>query len=144
MVVYVLLFNARTDNEGIHAETMNGQNLILMFEHEDDATRYALMLEAQDFPEATVEGFEQTEIEEFCESVGYGYRLIPEGTLAVPPEYNLDEHLWDPDQPNPDLQPQDQPSDQRNERPSDRPDEAVGGISQAELDRMRQQLEKLL
>lgn len=140
MVVYVLLFNARTDNEGIHAETINGQNLILMFEHEDDATRYALMLEAQDFPEATVEGFEQTEIEEFCESVGYGYRLIPEGTLAVPPEHSLEEHLWDPNQPNPGPQPGVQPSAQA----SDQSDEAAGGISQAELDRMRQQLEKLL
>ncbi|MGB3200188.1 MAG: DUF3110 domain-containing protein, partial [Nodosilinea sp.] len=72
MVVYVLLFNARTDNEGIHAENINGQNLILMFEHEDDAVRYALMLEAQDFPEATVEGLDQAEIEDFCQSVGYG------------------------------------------------------------------------
>ncbi|MGB3312470.1 MAG: DUF3110 domain-containing protein [Nodosilinea sp.] len=136
MVVYVLLFNARTDNEGIHAETINGQNLILMFEHEDDAVRYALMLEAQDFPEATVEGFEQAEIEEFCESVGYGYRLIPPGTLAVPPEQSLDEHLWDPDQPNPDPQP--------GTQPGVKPAEEIGGISQAEIDRMRQQLEKLL
>jgi hypothetical protein len=140
MVVYVLLFNARTDNEGIHAETINGQNLILMFEHEDDAVRYALMLEAQDFPEATVEGFEQIEIEEFCESVGYGYRLIPEGTLAVPPEQSLDEHLWDPDQPSLDPQPKSQPGPQS----ATQSNEETGGISQAELDRMRQQLEKLL
>ncbi|MGB3135491.1 MAG: DUF3110 domain-containing protein [Nodosilinea sp.] len=137
MVVYVLLFNARTDNEGIHAETVSGQTLILMFEHKDDALRYALMLEAQDFPEATVEGFEQAEIEEFCESVSYGCRLVPEGTLAVPPDHNLEEHLWDPDKPGPssEAQPAPQP-----------PEDATGatGISQAELDRMRQQLEKLL
>ncbi|WP_026072821.1 DUF3110 domain-containing protein [Nodosilinea nodulosa] len=132
MVVYVLLFNARTDNEGIHAETVNGQNLILMFEHEDDATRYALMLEAQDFPEATVEGFEQAEIEEFCSSVGYGYRLIPEGTLAVPPDHNLDEHLWNPDQPS------------SGPAPDSSVAEADARLSQGELDRMRQQLEKLL
>jgi hypothetical protein len=29
-----------------------------MFEAEDDATRFALMLEAQDFPEATVEAMD--------------------------------------------------------------------------------------
>ncbi|HZG40352.1 MAG TPA: DUF3110 domain-containing protein [Nodosilinea sp.] len=133
MVVYVLLFNARTDNEGIHAETVNGQNLILMFEHEDDAIRYALMLEAQDFPEATVEGFEQPEIEEFCESVGYGFRLVPEGTLAVPPDQNLEEHLWNPDQPDQPGQPESGP-----------PAESASSLSQTELDRMRQQLEKLL
>lgn len=133
MVVYVLLFNARTENEGIHAETMNGQNIILMFEHEDDAVRYALMLEAQDFPAATVEGFDQAEIEEFCESAGYGHRLVPEGTLAVPPDQNLEQITWDPDDPNPSAPPADSG-----------PSTEDGGISQAELDRMRQQLEKLL
>lgn len=133
MVVYVLLFNARTENEGIHAETMNGQNLILMFEHEDDAIRYALMLEAQDFPEASVEGFDQAEIIEFCESAGYGHRLVPEGTLAVPPDQNLEHITWNPEDPEPISPPADSapPNDEN-------------GISQAELDRMRQQLEKLL
>lgn len=133
MVVYVLLFNARTDNEGIHAETINGENIILMFEHEDDAIRYALMLEAQDFPEATVEGFDQVEIEEFCESAGYGYRLVPEGTLAVPPDQTLEEITWDPDNPDAVAPLAD------SALPTD-----DNGLSQAELDRMRQQLEKLL
>lgn len=133
MVVYVLLFNARTDNEGIHAETINGQNIILMFEHEDDAIRYALMLEAQDFPEATVEGFDQAEIEEFCESAGYGYRLVPEGTLAVPPDQTLEEITWDPDDP-----------DAVAPLADSAPPTDDNGLSQAELDRMRQQLEKLL
>jgi hypothetical protein len=133
MVVYVLLFNARTDNEGIHAETINGQNIILMFEHEDDAIRYALMLEAQDFPEATVEGFDQTEIEEFCDSAGYGYRLVPEGTLAVPPDQTLEEITWDPDDP-----------DAGAPLVDSAPSTDDSGLSQAELDRMRQQLEKLL
>ncbi|MBD1917238.1 MULTISPECIES: DUF3110 domain-containing protein [Cyanophyceae] len=133
MVVYVLLFNARTDNEGIHAETMNGENIILMFEHEDDAIRYALMLEAQDFPEATVEGFDQAEIEEFCESAGYGYRLVPEGTLAVPPDQTLEQTTWDPDNP-----------DAVAPLADSVPSTDDNGLSQAELDRMRQQLEKLL
>ncbi|MFQ4140193.1 DUF3110 domain-containing protein [Nodosilinea sp. PGN35] len=131
MVVYVLLFNARTDNEGIHAETIGGENLILMFEHEDDAVRYALMLEAQDFPEATVEGFDQAEIEEFCESAGYGCRLVPVGTLALPPEQTLEQTTWNPDDPA--VLPADQAA------PSEE-----GGLSQAELDRMRRQLENLL
>lgn len=134
MVVYVLLFNARTDNEGIHAETMDGQNIILMFEHEDDAIRYALMLEAQDFPEATVEGFDQTEIEEFCDSAGYGYRLVPEGTLAVPPDQTLEQITWDPNDP-------DAAAPLADGAPAT---DDSGGLSQAELDRMRQQLEKLL
>ncbi|MFM6280377.1 MAG: DUF3110 domain-containing protein, partial [Dolichospermum sp.] len=48
MRVFVLIFNAGTDNEGIHSVRItNNQGLevnqILMFASEDDATRYALM-----------------------------------------------------------------------------------------------------
>jgi hypothetical protein len=127
MVVYVLLFNARTENEGIHTLRIDGQDLVLMFEHEDDATRYGLMLEAQDFPEATVEGMDQADIEEFCESAGYGCRLIPEGSLTMPPEQNLEQTTWSADQLAAGAGP-----------------EEVDPLSQAELDRMRQQFEKLL
>lgn len=133
-MVYVLLFNARTENEGIHTLNVDGQDVVLMFEHEDDATRFALMLEAQDFPEAAVEGMDQAEIEEFCESAGYGYRLVSEGSLAMPPEQNLEQTTWNPDQ---------SPDDLGSRSPETRNPE-TGGPSQAEMDRMRQQLEKLL
>ncbi|MEO1297556.1 MAG: DUF3110 domain-containing protein, partial [Cyanobacteria bacterium J06636_16] len=42
MQVYVLLFNAGTDNEGIHSLQANGRNTVLIFEDEDDATRFGL------------------------------------------------------------------------------------------------------
>jgi hypothetical protein len=64
--VFILLFNAGTDNEGIHTIRIGDRNTVLMFESEDDATRFAVMLEAQDFPEATVEQMDAEEIEEFC------------------------------------------------------------------------------
>ena len=50
MRVFVLLFNARTENEGIHTIQLGDRNKVLMFESEDDATRFGVMLEAQDFP----------------------------------------------------------------------------------------------
>jgi len=132
MVVYVLLFNARTENEGIHTLRTEERDVVLMFENEDDATRFGLMLEAQDFPEATVEVIEQDEVEEFCASAGYECKLVPTGSLAVPPEQNVERTDWAPDQ---------DPS-----RQSDRAASASDSDSpsQAELDRIRQQLEKLL
>ena len=42
MRVFVLLFNPGTENEGIHTLTVGDRNIVLMFESEDDATRYAL------------------------------------------------------------------------------------------------------
>ena len=102
MRVFVLLFNAGTENEGIHSlqkqiptdEGSYTQDVVLAFEEEDDAARFALMLEAQDFPEATVEGFDQDEIEAFCDSAGLEMELIPEGSLAVPPEANVERTDW--------------------------------------------------
>lgn len=93
--VFVLLFNARTDNEGIHTIRIADRNKVLMFESEDDATRFALMLEAQDFPTPTVEPMDMEEIKQFCESADYDYEVVPiGGDLVVPPEQNLDETDW--------------------------------------------------
>jgi hypothetical protein len=92
--VFVLLFNAGTDNEGIHTIRIGDRNKVLMFESEDDATRFGVMLEAQDFPEATVEEMDVDEIEEFCLSAGYDSELIEEGMLALPPEVNVEKTDW--------------------------------------------------
>lgn len=111
MRVFVLLFNARTENEGIHTirlATPDGKerNIIMMFESEDDATRYAMLLEAQDFHAPTVEAIESEEIEAFCQESGYEAKLIPEGfvpqspeerVFLAPPESNLDETDWNPE-----------------------------------------------
>jgi hypothetical protein len=55
------------------------------------------MLEAQDFPEATVEEMEAEEIEEFCLSADYDSELIEEGMLAMPPETNVEQTDWQVD-----------------------------------------------
>ncbi|MGI0491770.1 DUF3110 domain-containing protein [Alkalinema pantanalense CENA528] len=139
MRVFVLLFNAGTDNEGLHSIDLGGQNIVLMFEEEDDATRYALMLEAQDFPEASVEAFPQEEIEEFCRDAGYDCRLIPqnfrpanefERLLLAPPEQNRDGFDWSAEGPGA----------EPTGATSDDPEE----MSRDELEAMRRRLEGLL
>lgn len=97
MRVFVLLFNAQTENEGIHTIQVENRNKVLMFESEDDATRFALMLEAQDFPPATVEAVDAEEIKEFCETANYDWEVVPEGSLALPPENNVSETDWQED-----------------------------------------------
>ncbi len=103
MQVFVLLFNAGTENEGIHTVRVGdaeaalpsaGRNKVLMFESEDDATRFGLMLEAQDFPTATVEAMDVEEIKEFCEGADYDWEFVPEGALALPPETNVEKTDW--------------------------------------------------
>lgn len=139
MRVFVLLFNAGTDNEGIHTIRMGDRNLVLMFEQEDDATRYALLLEAQDFPTPTVESILREEIEEFCRSVGYDCKFVPAGfvpqdeadrLLLSPPEVNLDETDWQ--------EVKEEPAAEVKEEPTE------SSMSDAELEQIRRKLEGLL
>jgi Protein of unknown function (DUF3110) len=137
MRVFVLLFNAGTDNEGIHTIEIGDRNIVLMFEDEDDALRYAMLLEAQDFPEPSVEALDREEIEEFCEEAGYHCELIPENfrpetdydrLLLSPPESNRDAFDWEKD----------------IRRPVVPVDEETSEMSQSELDALRRRLEGLL
>jgi hypothetical protein len=132
MLVYVLLFNAGTENEGIHTlkRKDDGQNVVLMFESEDDATRFGVMLEAQDFMPPTVEGLDSEEIEAFCEDVGYECVHVPTGTLALPPEESVEQLDWNPEQPA--SSPSATTSGERAE------------FSASELDAIRRRLEGLL
>jgi len=108
-----------------------------MFESEDDATRYALLLEAQDFPLPTVEAIDQEEVEAFCADADYGCQLVPEGyipqgehdrLLLSPPEQTVERMDWSPEQP----------------QPQTTPDDEESSVSAADLDRIRRQLEGLL
>ena len=104
MQVWVLLFNANTDNEGIYTLEIEGNNIIVAFEQEDDAIRYAGLLEAQDFLSPTVERIDSKDLEEFCEEANYDLNIVPTDALLVPPEKNVDKTDWDSDrdktQPN--------------------------------------------
>lgn len=126
--VFVLIFNARTENEGIHTVRIGDRNKVLMFESEDDASRYALMLEAQDFPCPTPEPMDRTEIEHFCKDADYDYEVVPaDSGLVVPPQQNVEDTDWREDDSTP-----------------VEPKPAAEEMSNPELDNIRRKLEGLL
>ncbi|MBR8832649.1 MAG: DUF3110 domain-containing protein [Stigonema ocellatum SAG 48.90 = DSM 106950] len=137
MRVFVLLFHARTENEGIHTVREGDHNKILMFESEDDATRFALMLEAQDFPTPTVEAINAEEVKQFCQSTGYEWEIVPkDSTLVIPPEINVEQPDWQPDG-------QQKDAGEETLHPNQVSQEEQG-LSDSELDRIRRKLEGLL
>ncbi|MBD2204524.1 DUF3110 domain-containing protein [Calothrix sp. FACHB-1219] len=136
MRVFVLIFNAGTENEGIHTVRLGDRNKILMFESEDDATRYALMLEAQDFPVPSVEAIDAEEIKEFCASANYEWEILTANSneLVTPPELNVEETDWKPEG-EPEI-----PEPSRSNTTEDtEPD-----FSDSELEKIRRKLEGLL
>jgi hypothetical protein len=121
------LFNARTDNEGIHTIQMGDRNKVLMFESEDDATRYALLLEAQDFPTPSIEALDSEEIEQFCREANYDWEIIGEGMLEIPPDKNVEDIDWN-----------EEDDSSKTEAPTD------SELSESELEKIRRRLEGLL
>lgn len=128
MLVHILLFNAGTDNEGIHTVQIGERNTILMFQEKDDALRYAGLLEAQDFPEATVETIDSEEVEQFCSQADYEWKVVESGQLEIPPEKNVEELDWEKEQ----------------EKSAPTSESETESLQNEELDRIRRQLEGLL
>ena len=97
--VHVLLFNSGKENEGVHSLKIADYDMVLLFEAEDDATRYALLLEAQDFPTPTVESIYIEEMIDSCVSAGYAWQLVKTEGLVVPPTDNLEQLDWQKEEP---------------------------------------------
>lgn len=123
MLVYILIHNINTENEGIHTVRIGDRHKVLMFADEDDATRYANLLEAQDFPTPSVDSIDSEEVEEFCRSANYDCELIEAGKLAIPPQKNVTETTWEAELTDETSNPE---------------------MSDTELDKIRRQLEGLL
>ena len=109
MNIFVLLYNSGTDKEGIHSIELKGRTIVLMFEDRDDATRYCGLLEAQDFPQPSVEMIDIEEIREFCNKLDYECKLVEKNfvpktvedrLLISPPQKNLEVEDWEGDNNN--------------------------------------------
>ena len=96
--VWALLFNPGSSEEGIYSRRLgnSGQNLVLTFEEEDDAQRYASMLVATDFPSASTVQVESQSLVQFCNEGGHLLGLVRHGTLILPPEDSVEEFDWSP------------------------------------------------
>ena len=121
MLVHVLLYEAGTENEGIHSLELKGNTVILMFQDQDDAERYCGLLEAQDFPTPSIEALTRVDIEAFCAEAGYEARFVEKGFIPTtdeerlmisPPLSNLEVGNWqDQDKINDNLSTYDQLED---------------------------------
>lgn len=114
-----LVYNPKTDNEGIYSRRSgeNGVDMILCFEDQEDAERYTEMLAAQDFPEATPVEMDTRMLLEFCDEGGHTLGLVRRGVLVVPPEANVPMFDWSPGTSSEgELPPQDMSVDELEER----------------------------
>ncbi len=86
-----ILTIAGKEREGAYSvEDEHGDQILYLFEEGDDAERYVMMLEEQDYPEMHVIEVEPEMMTGVCNMHGYDYTIITPNDIVVPPMVNND------------------------------------------------------
>ncbi len=86
-----ILTVAGKENEGAYSVTDDDGNQILyLFEEEDDAVRYALLLENSDYQEMHVLEVEDEVMIKTCQVHNYNYTVITSDDIVIPPKVQHD------------------------------------------------------
>ena len=86
-----ILTVAGKENDGAYSVTDDDGNQILyLFEEEDDAVRYAMMLENSEYPEMYVLEVEDEVMIKTCQVHNYNYTVITSDDIVIPPKVKHD------------------------------------------------------
>ena len=86
-----LLTVAGKEKNGAYSVTdAEGDQILYLFEEEDDAERYVMMLEDQDYPEMHILEVEDRLMIKTCETHGYNYTVITSDDIVIPPTVGHD------------------------------------------------------
>ena len=88
--MFIITIHGKEEEGAYAVPNSYGENILYLFEQEDDAARYAMMLEEDDFPEMHVIEIDDDMIFKLCESHGYQYTLITPNDIVIPPEIKND------------------------------------------------------
>ena len=88
--MYILTINGRETEGAYSVVDDDGEHILYLFEEEDDAVRYALLLEEDGYPEMHVIEVEDKVMLKACEIHGYEYTLITPNDIVIPPNTDYD------------------------------------------------------
>ena len=84
--MFILTIDGQEDEGAYSVQDEHGNQILYLFEQEDDACRYAMMLEDDGFPELHVIEVEDEMMITVCESHGYEYTVITPNDIVIPPK----------------------------------------------------------
>ena len=88
--MFILTINGR-ETEGAYSVTNDeGEQILYLFEEEDDAVRYAMMLEENEYPEMHVIEIEDEIMIKTCDLHNYKYAIITPNDIVIPPDTEHD------------------------------------------------------
>ena len=91
--MYILTI-AGKENEGAYSVSDDeGENILYLFEDEDDAIRFAMMLEDSGSPEMHVIEVEDEVMIKTCEVHDYKYVIITPNDVVIPPHIENNDNI---------------------------------------------------
>ena len=83
--MFILTIDGKESEGAYSVQNEEGHQVLYLFEEEDDAIRYAMMLEDDGYPEMHVIEVEDEMMIHLCESHGYEYSIITPNDIVIPP-----------------------------------------------------------
>ena len=84
--MFILTIHGKENDGAYSVQDDEGEHILYLFENEDDAIRYAMMLEDSGSPEMHVIEVEDEVMIKTCEVHGYNYTIITENDIVFPPD----------------------------------------------------------
>ena len=84
--MFILTINGREREGAYTVEDKRGGQILYIFEEEDDADRYAMMLEDVGYPEMNVVEVDEELMIKTCHIHGHEYAVITPNDIVIPPE----------------------------------------------------------
>ena len=88
--MFILTVSGKESDGAYSVTNDEGNEILYLFEDEDDAIRYALMLEDEGYPEMHVIEVEDEIMIKTCQVHGYNYTIITPNDIVIPPQTNHD------------------------------------------------------
>ena len=83
--MYILTVKGKENDGAYSVGNVEGEQVLYLFEQEDDAVRFALQLEDQDYPEMHVIEIDDDLMLKTCNMNDYRYTVITENDIVIPP-----------------------------------------------------------
>jgi hypothetical protein len=88
--MFIITINGRETEGAYSVRNEEGEQILYLFEEEDDAVRYAMMLEESGSPEMHVIEIDDDLMIRTCEVHSYQYAIITKNDIVIPPDTEND------------------------------------------------------
>ena len=88
--MFLITLDGREDEGAYSVLNTEGKKVIFFFQEEDDAVRYAMMLEEDGMPETHVIEYDDDILIKTCEVTGNLYTVVTSNDIVIPPKIHYD------------------------------------------------------